>query len=332
MYTNDDLNKGVKKGIFTQDAVNEFKDYIIHEKNDEENFHLYTGFNDVFVVISSLLLLISAGMLADSINHQFAMIVTAIISWGLSEFFIIRRKMHVPGIMLLFSFVGSIFMLFYHTHEIEPINVVFTYVLALGATYAHWKRFAIPITIAMGAVISIVFFLVLLFDQVQILKTYIAFILFTMGILVFILAMYWDMKDRERTTSTSDVALWLHLLASPLIIHSLFLGIGIFENKIHLMAIIAILLSYLFLSTISLIIDRRALMISSLLYVIYALKSLFSQYGFDGYGLSMGGTIIGLGLLFLTTYWTILRAKVVHKLPQSIQDKVPKIKTPHQAS
>ena len=33
--------------------------------------------------------------------------------------------------------------------------------------------------------------------------------------------MYYDLSDRTRTTRLADCAFWLHLLAAPLIVHSL---------------------------------------------------------------------------------------------------------------
>ena len=90
-------------------------------------------------------------------------------------------------------------------------------------------------------------------------------------------------------------------------------------------AILLIIFSYIVLSSISLLIDRRALMVSSLLYVLYALNSLFTKYGLESYGLAIGGVIIGVGLLLLTAFWTKARAKIVELMPHSIQLKVPAV-------
>ena len=63
MYTEEDLNEAVGKGIFSDDSVNQFRLHIAAQKNttiaDEENFRLISGFNDVFVVIASGLLLVA---------------------------------------------------------------------------------------------------------------------------------------------------------------------------------------------------------------------------------------------------------------------------------
>jgi hypothetical protein len=41
------------------------------------------------------------------------------------------------------------------------------------------------------------------------------------GLRVFAAAMSFDLSDRDRMTRRSDCAFWLHLLAAPLIVHSL---------------------------------------------------------------------------------------------------------------
>lgn len=64
MYTNEDLNNAITKGIFTEQSVNKFRSLVAGKNNlsaaDEENFRLISGFNDIFVVIACLLLLASS--------------------------------------------------------------------------------------------------------------------------------------------------------------------------------------------------------------------------------------------------------------------------------
>jgi len=334
MYTNEDLNQAVNEGIFTQDSIEEFRDYIAEAKNitvvDEENFKLLSGFNDIFVVIASILLLSSAGWIASSISSILSALVVALLSWGLSEFFVLKRKMALPAIVLLLAFAGAVFGFMHEIFDLinttaGGVEIVVASAFTAFAIFLHWKRFSVPITVAIGMGTVALFFISLFMESFPQLKEYLSFIIFTFGIAIFIIAMRWDMKDRRRVSNSSDVAFWLHLLASPLIIHSLFLGLGVFDNQISMLAILLIIFSYIVLSSISLLIDRRALMVSSLLYVLYALNSLFTKYGLESYGLAIGGVIIGVGLLLLTAFWTKARAKIVTIMPHTIQLKVPTI-------
>jgi len=332
MYSNEDLNHAVKEGIFEQESVDKFRLLMAQEKNtkgvDEENFKLLSGFNDIFVVIASLLLLISAGWIASGVNDRFSAFVTAMLAWGLSEFFVRHRKMSLPAIVLLVVFVSSVFRIFFN-YEFDvssdnEISFIIASIVSAIATFVHWKRFAVPVTVAVGMGTLVLLMIGLLLKFFPIMQdTNIAIFTFLMGFITFMVAMYWDMGDTKRVKNDSDVAFWLHLLASPLMIHSIFLGLNVFDRDIGSLAMLSIVLVYIVLSSISLIIDRRALMVSSLIYVLYALNKLFSTYGFEGYGLAIGGVIIGFGLLFLTAYWTQARVWLLQYVPQSIQHRVP---------
>jgi len=270
-----------------------------------------------------LLLLISAGWITLSINPTFSALVTAMLAWGLSEFFVRHRKLSLPAIVLLIVFVSSVFRVFIDISVDTEMSFIISSFVTIIATFLHWKRFAVPITVAVGMGVLGLLVIGLLIEFFPKIKDYIALLTFIMGFVTFMVAMYWDMRDKKRVKNDSDVAFWLHLLASPLMIHSIFLGLNVFDSDIGSFAMLSIVLLYIVLSSISLIIDRRALMVSSLIYVLYALNKLFSTYGFEGYGLAIGGVIIGFGLLFLTAYWTQARVWLLKYMPQSIQNKVP---------
>lgn len=63
MYTDDDLERAVRSNIFDADAVERFRQQVAASQStvlvDEENLRLVSGFNDMFVVIASALLLLS---------------------------------------------------------------------------------------------------------------------------------------------------------------------------------------------------------------------------------------------------------------------------------
>ena len=107
MYTDEDLKSAVDKGIFTDAAVEMFRTHILNRNNtyvaDEENFRLVASFNDIFVVIASALLLLSAWSVTHNIHAAAATMVVAMLSWGLAEFFVLKRKMALPAIALLIS-------------------------------------------------------------------------------------------------------------------------------------------------------------------------------------------------------------------------------------
>ena len=328
MYTNEDLKNAVNEGIFTQSDVEKFRTFISDTHNspsvDEENFKLISGFNDIFVVIASILLLLSASWVSDDISPQLSALVVAILSWGLAEFFVRKRKMSLPVIVLLISFVGSVFLGVYRMFEsTTEVSLMISSAAAVIAAFIHWKRFAVPITVAAG-VMALVLFLITMFLTIsENFTDYIEYVVFLLGIATFLLAMYWDASDTKRLTRNSDVAFWLHLLSAPLIVHPVFAISGIFTQNAGNETILIIVILYLLLSAISLIVDRRVFMVSSLVYVLYALNTLFKTYGIEYNSFALTGILIGFSLLLLSGYWSKTRSFLLKFTPQYIRNKVP---------
>ena len=119
-----------------------------------------------------------------------------------------------------------------------------------------------------------------------------------LGIGVFLIAMRWDASDPKRETRRSDVAFWLHLLAAPLIVHPVFSLLGLTEGATSTLDAAAVILLYVILGLVALAIDRRALLVSALAYVLYALNSLFQEYG--AVELSVAFTLSRSALLLLS--------------------------------
>lgn len=328
MYTNEDLKNAVNEGIFTQKDVEKFRTYISQSHHspsvDEENFRLISGFNDIFVVIASMLLLLSASWVTYNIHPLLSATVVAALSWGLAEFFVRKRNMALPAILLLVSFVSSVFVgvsrMFDSTTE---VSLMVSAAAAIVAAFIHWKRFSVPITVAAGVLALVVFLVTLFLSSSEHIVEYIQYVVLLLGIGTFLVAMYWDASDTKRITRNSDVAFWLHLLSAPLIVHPIFSILGIFDEHTGNETILIIVLLYVILSAISLIIDRRVFMVSSLAYVLYALNELFKTYGIQTNSFAITGIFIGFSLLLLSGYWSKSRSILLKFIPQSIQNKVP---------
>ncbi len=331
MYTDEDLNIAVKKGIFTPSAVSNFRTMLSESKNtpavDEEKFKLIGGFNDIFILNASALLLFSTAYLLKGIDVRLALVVTTLLAWGLSEIFVRKRKMALPSIGLLLLCIGGVFA---STLLISKDFLAFQYSLILAsftsviATYLHWLRFKVPITIAVGSAAFITLLLTTFIILIPSFKDWFMGTLLASGIMVFLFAMYWDSVDTQRITKNADIAFWLHLLAAPLIIHPIFSYAGVFKGDNSIMSMLLIILLYITLTTISLAIDRRALMISSLVYALYSLSSLLKNYGGISENFAFASAFMGLSLLILAVYWHHVRSFLVKKLPKSIQQYLPK--------
>ena len=330
MYNDDDLNKAIKEGIFSKTAVDAFRHQVTDVKPlppsaDEEHFKLIGGFNDIFIVIACGLLLFSSFSVLKTINVSLSYLVFAGLSWGLAEFFILKRKMALPAIMLLIAFVGSVVGLSHSWLLITTqFGAVLAAVLAALAAYLHWQRFSVAITIAVAVAAMVGLVVSLLGTIFPDIDNWLSPVLFVCGLLVFCYAMYWDSADTTRISYHSDVAFWLHLLAAPLIIHPVFTGLDILDGNESLMSVALVVLLYLLLTFVSICIDRRVLMVSSLIYVLYALSGLVDRYGLMGSSFAYTGVVMGAMLLLLSAYWPRVRIIFVRYLPAGLQAHLPK--------
>jgi hypothetical protein len=149
-------------------------------------------------------------------------------------------------------------------------------------------------------------------------------IILVAGLGVFAVAMRWDISDRARATGRSDVAFWLHLLAAPMIAHPLFWILGVTQgDAIGASAAFGVVAVYVGLGLVALAIDRRALLVSALAYVLVALTFLFREFGVVELNVALTALIIGSALLTLSAFWTPIRRFVVGRLPTDLQLKLP---------
>ena len=70
-------------------------------------------------------------------------------------------------------------------------------------------------------------------------------------------------------------------------------------------------------------IDRRALLVSALAYVLAALTFLFDRFGAVELNFALTALVIGSALLTLSAFWTPIRARVVEWLPGNWQARLP---------
>ena len=328
MYTDEDLDQATQRGIFQAADVASFRQMMEQQRHspsvDEENVRLITSFNDVFVVIALSLFLYSISLLGEAYAPALGAALVAVASWVLAEFFVRRRKMALPAIALVASFTGSLFsavMLAFETLG-ETSVLVAAAVTVVGA-FCHWRRFRVPITIAAGAIAAVVLLysaLIYMFPALQNLN-YLDEAALVAGILLLALAIWWDSQDLARTKRQSDIAFWLHLSASPLIVHAAFYNL--IASPSAGTQIVSFIALYLLLTVLSLIIDRRAFMVSALAYVLYAIVDFMDTYGAVKNSTALVGVTIGFSLLILSGFWPVARKQLLRLMPQAIRARVP---------
>ncbi len=360
MYSEQDLQSAVAAGAISSEAAGALRAHAASLRSapvaDEEQFRLITGFNDIFVTIACALVIFASASVGGAVASWLGGALVAAACWLMAEMFTRKRRMALPSIVLLLALAVGLGVAaaelvgllmpshqMKHTYEAggttgfyiettrypwqEPVMAaVGGLVAALGALL-HWLRFRVSITIAagIGAVVLLLLSVVAAAtDQDLGNNAFIAPAALVCGLGVFAYAMKWDLSDTVRQTQRADIAFWLHLLAAPLIAHPLFYWMGVTSgDEIGSLAAVGVLAIYILFGVVALAIDRRALLVSALAYVLVAMGQLFQNYGAVELNIALTALVIGSALLALSAFWSPIRSALVAKLPGSVQSRLP---------
>lgn len=301
--------------------------------SEDEKFRILGGFNDIFVAIGVALLYGALVVLAGSIAPVFLSVIGAAAAWLLAEVFSRRMRLALPSIMLALLFsagIGLSVLLAYTvglSSSLRPLTVL-SEAVGLGglltggcillAALLHHARFQVPIDWAIGAgggVLALFGLLGLaLGPRVLVYGTEMVFIA---GLIVFALAMRLDFSDPGRRTRRSDAAFWMHLMAAPMLIHPLVTTVAGPVWRMDTVTALLMLAIFAVVALVALVIDRRALLVSSLVYTGSALVYLIQQAGLGGAQSTLAATLLSLAVvvLSLSAFWRTIRARLVPLLP-----------------
>ncbi len=356
MYTQNDLDDAVAAGALSAESAAGLRNFMEVQRSapavDEEQFRLITGFNDIFVSIAAVILLVAVGWIGQWIGQSLgtavefdgpsflAPAVVAVTSWGLALFFTAKRRMALPSIILILACVGSVFATaalgltlavgadaLNDNPQLQGVVAAISAAIAGAAAWLHWRAFKVPITVAAGAAavaaIAVGLLLAALGRNIEQARDLVLGFVLLLGVGVFLFAMRWDSSDPARVTRRADVAFWLHLLAAPLIAHPIFALLGLTSGRVTVGEGLVVVLLYVLFGLTALAIDRRALLVSALAYVLFALNELFKQFGAIELNVALTALVIGSSLLLLSAFWHQARQAVVRPLPDSLKAKLP---------
>ena len=271
-------------------------------------------------------------------------------AWGLALFFTAKRRMALPSILLVFAFVGAVLAtvgfaevnaFFAWTGDPETylrnnesqgkilfsVFAVVAFAVAAAAAWIHWRKFRVPVTVAAGGAavsgIAVSLLLAAIGDRVEDPRNIVLGFVLALGVGMFLFAMWWDGSDRGRITRRSDVAFWLHLLAAPMIVHPVFTLLGLNDGNATIGEGFVVILLYIALGVTALAIDRRALLVSALAYVLFALQAMFREFGAVELNVALTALVIGSSLLLLSAFWHQARGAIVRPLPEGLRERLP---------
>ena len=340
MISDEGLALAVERGLLTPAQVAGLRELELEraragaEPQDPETFRFITGFADVFVTLGIVLFL---GAAAWFVQRLGSVAVTAAVvagaAWALAEFFTRRRRMALPSIVLLVIWTAAVFLTLDGVMDSLTIGAEIGWPIALaalgaaGAAALHFRRFRVPITVAAGyAALAGAALALVTAAAPEFAERSRNALLLVCGLLAFALAMRFDLSDRERATRRTDIAFWLHLLAAPLIVHPLVLVVfgpeGAREGAAPAVGLLAL---FVVLAAVAILVDRRALLVSGLVYAGWALSQLLRGSGIqDGV---VPATLLALGalVLLLSAGWRAVRRAALARAPAALTARLPPV-------
>lgn len=341
------LDTAVERAIVTSEQADKLRALarelaaMTSEPDDEERLRFISGFGDIFVAIGIALFLFPLGYFGDRFfAPAVGWLAVAAASWALAGFFTRRKRMSLPSIVLLIAFALPLFMtvwtlLMGAVSVFRPaatpsdayaagLSMALAGIVTAAAVGVHYYRFRVPITPAAGAAALIATVTGLLMTTLGADTTWIILrpVLFVCGLIVFAVAMRFDMSDPQRLTRRTDIAFWLHLLAAPLIVHPV-VAVMFSGGAPAAGASWGILALFLVLAVVAVLINRRALLVSGLSYAGIAFGYLIKESGLGNEVGPFTFLVLGAFVLILSAGWHTLRDALLAKLPADISRHFP---------
>lgn len=356
MISHDDIDAAARADILTPEQAAAVKIFAEERKrvrmvDADEPFKFLSGFRDFFIAVGLLLLVAAFVAVAAFTKTGFLpSLLAAIAAWAMAELVARRDRLALSSIIVSLGFViatglacglaldpywtpfGFTRMLPSGAAAAEPFidPTLAATLAAVAAGAGFYARFRVPFVLAGLAGAMILFCLAILSaiapnwtdDNLRI-------FLGVAGLLTFLAAMRFDASDVARITRRADCGFWLHLIAAPLIVHSVVGAVGTSGLSIAADDAIAVFALVAIITLVALVIDRRSMIVSALIYT--AAATFATVATFEGSSdlpivvtlFALAALVIGLGLL-----WPFLRRMVMIPFENSrLADLVPPWRT-----
>lgn len=350
MVSNRDLLLGVERGIITQDQLvqliaittelqldGEESQQTSEDEADDEAPRFIRSFGDMFIAIGTGFL--GVGLMAAITflgQTTSAKLGALIIVWITAEWLTGYLRISAPSIVLSILFTGFTAFYFSHFFDLSILNdlntnaefrgLILVSISAMCAAGVFYARFRLPFALGIFGLMTIGLLLSIIGAvSSDLLLGYLRWIIGLGGLGLFTTAMWFDAKDPLRKTRLSDCGFWLHLIAAPMLTHAVLwdshpalTGLqNMFGVSHGANSWLIITIFFVIFGIVALIINRRALLVSSLGYV-----GSVAAYGIwrlnlpEGSATSVVMLIIATLILAFGVGWKPLRRMVFMALPQ----------------
>ncbi len=315
------LLKAAAQGIISKEQVELLLNFSDEAEpvrdNAEEQLRFIRSFGDIFITLGIVFVSIATAQFEFDTVFK---IIPVVVLIATTEWLVRVRRLALPGIALLIS------TLYYSSQFIGLSGVDFelaNIAIPTAVAVAFYWRYRMPFTllpIAIGLMGIVTNLMNIDIRQAQ-------YLMIIYGLVIFAVAMWFDSRDTERKTRLSDAAFWLHLLAAPLVVHGVMVNLLIEAHSLPYRELLIILFFTVFF-LIAMYVDRRAILVSSISYAIYAIVELArnNQIHIENMTLVI---FVGFGVFIIVfgVYWYKIRAVIFSKLSDaSISKYVPAIR------
>ena len=324
------LDEALARGVINDEQRTALASIATEDHSDsEERIKPVGTLNELFITFGVMVLLNALSGLAALISSQpmIAALIASALAYAAAQFFHQGKRFRLPIIYASCSLAISIAMLAHMVFTGDAKAELFDTTQPLSST-------VIPLSAAMLALAGmawrfrIPFLMLPICVLFTIILTYAArmaaedisyrLILGVAGLAILTMAVRFDVKDPERITRASDFAFWSYVVGSPLFVHSLFLSVLIHqqpEELLHGFEWLGIAALALAVSFVAIVLNRRALILSTLMYVGFVLFRLLSELGSPAYMLLITLVLIGLYVISLGARWQKVRRYILLRLP-----------------
>ncbi|MEZ5892672.1 MAG: hypothetical protein R3C58_05955 [Parvularculaceae bacterium] len=323
----------------------------------EEELRFIRNFHDIFLSIGLAMFAAGLGIVTallipkvtggiDSENWRQTLWVSAgfsaadaLVMWMLGEVFARTRRLFLPSIVILVWFlifvsgaIGSAYIAMFSDQSYKEWEDAMGHLKAMPltvfgvttfATLLFYLRTKLPFSMGvLGVGLAATGVGALIYQDPQKVIEHVTWLILLSGVFLFVLGVFFDARDPARKTRISDNGFWLHFFAAPLIFSATmelatgsrgFRG-GAFDAGSATTTLIIVIVFAL----VSLLINRRALLVSGLLSAAIAIGVLVKNTGLDGaWTAALTLLLLGGAMVLLGGGWHSVRRVLVAPFPKT---------------
>lgn len=355
MRTEIDLDAAAAAGLIGEDQAIALRNFQATRDGmtgaSSEKFQLFGGYADLVIGVGMAMVIVAGCLLIAGLDNlekfPAVMVGLTLCFAGAAALFALTERINLRAspamaMVLTVGFAGysafGLALVLIAVAEALDLRAKDVQALVFGTALlahaavmrVHWRRFRFPPTPAL--IVALHGFVVL--GVMNVIAPYDSrgAVMATAALLIAVGAMiagvWWDLTDIRRETERSQTAFWLHCVAGVMMSRALFslltgsrmIGDDLILTGLTLDQFPYVVAMVLGAAVISLLLDRRSLLVGCLLPTV----GIFEGMGDDRAGMIAGLLLAGTALIFFSTAWVRLRSGLLALLPEEIAAQLPR--------